>query len=528
MQNQHDAELLQDYARTGSEPAFGEIVKRYADVVYSAALRQVGEAEQARDVAQMVFTDLARKAGNLPANTVLVGWLHRGARLAALEQLRKDQRRETRERHAMDWHDSNPSDDWTDVRPVLDEAIATLGHEDRDALLLRFFKNESLAGVGATLGVSEDAAQKRVSRALDKLREFLAGRGIKTTAAALSAALIANAVQSAPAGIAGSLAASALTNSAAASTAVASSWFALSPMKSTLLIIGLAGGIGALAILHLNAQRRLHEAKALNEQLTTDLATLRAADQRLADQSNELARVRQDASDVLRLRGDVARLRRDLADARTLAASNPSTNSPPQAPESQVNVKARVYAVPLNNSLAEGMELLTDPQTRQLFHSLERTKGVKTINESQVTTLSGRQAQLQIRSDDPPSSGPLFALDVLPIHEANSPRIDLRYRVYSEAMVARSGDLPPGNSSPTVRETRSVEVTNATILWDGQTVVMTRLISDNEKWLTGDDPDDQEPRKLLIFLTPTLIDPAGNRISASDESSQAQLSDPDP
>jgi DNA-directed RNA polymerase specialized sigma24 family protein len=90
------------------------------------------------------------------------------------------------------------------VRPVLDEAIASLGDEDRNALLLRFFQNESLTSVGAKLGVSEDAAQKRVSRALGKLRELLAGRGINTTAAALSVVLTANGVQAAPAGFAAS------------------------------------------------------------------------------------------------------------------------------------------------------------------------------------------------------------------------------------------------------------------------------------------------------------------------------------
>ena len=190
MQTKSDADLLREYAVNRSEAAFGEIVQRYADFVYSAALRQVGNAEQARDVAQTVFVDLARKAGSLRANILLIGWLCQGARLAALEQLRKDRRRQQRERQAMDLLDPSPDDpnDWNTVRPALDEAIASLGHEDRDALLLRFFRNESLASVGAMLGVSEDAAQKRVSRALGRLREFLAERGIHTTAAALGRA----------------------------------------------------------------------------------------------------------------------------------------------------------------------------------------------------------------------------------------------------------------------------------------------------------------------------------------------------
>src|SRR6266478_5579764 len=52
MQTKTDAQLLREYARTGSEPAFGELVSRHADLVCSAALRQVIEPDCARDVAQ--------------------------------------------------------------------------------------------------------------------------------------------------------------------------------------------------------------------------------------------------------------------------------------------------------------------------------------------------------------------------------------------------------------------------------------------------------------------------------------------
>jgi hypothetical protein len=133
MQTKSDADLLREYAAHGLEAAFGETVRRYADFVYSAALRQVGNPEQARDVAQIVFADLARKAGSLRANILLIGWLCQGARLAAREQLRKDQRRQQRERQAMDLLDPSPDDpnDWSTVRPALDEAIARLGQEDR-------------------------------------------------------------------------------------------------------------------------------------------------------------------------------------------------------------------------------------------------------------------------------------------------------------------------------------------------------------------------------------------------------------
>src|SRR5439155_6261124 len=213
---------------------------------------------------------------------------------------------------AMEWHEpsSEASKDWDEIRPLLDEAIATLGDEDRNALLLRFFKNESLTSVGATLGVSEDAAQKRVSRALGKLREFLAGRGINTTASALSVALAANAVQDAPSGFAASLTVAALTKAAAVnSTASFSKLLTMTNMKTAILTLALAGVIAGLANKQLNTQRQLRGARASAEQQAEEIQALRTANEQLVSQTNELKRLREEAADVLRLRAEAARLR---------------------------------------------------------------------------------------------------------------------------------------------------------------------------------------------------------------------------
>ena len=353
MQTKSDADLLREYAVNRSEAAFGEIVRRYADFVYSAALRQVGNAEQARDVAQTVFVDLARKAGSLRANILLIGWLCQGARLAALEQLRKDRRRQQRERQAMDLLDPSPDDpnDWKTVRPVLDEAIASLGHEDRDALLLRFFRNESLASVGAMLGVSEDAAQKRVSRALGKLREFLAERGIHTTAAALSAVLTANAVHSAPAGFA------ALLTSGALAKAMAAGGFhrtflkllTLSNMKTTILMLALVGGLAGLIVLQVNTQGQLREARALSQQQAAEMDALRTANAHLAGLTNELERLRDEAKDVLRLRDEVSRLRRDQTGQQAILTPEPTlleTNGVSNPIEPEINIATEFVLIP--------------------------------------------------------------------------------------------------------------------------------------------------------------------------------------
>src|SRR5215471_8999570 len=106
MHEKSDAQLLREYAEDGNEDAFRELVARHTDLVYSAALRQVASPDLAWDVAQSVFTDLARKArsllqkGNL--HDSMAGWLYRGTRFAALNQLRDERRRQTRERQVME------------------------------------------------------------------------------------------------------------------------------------------------------------------------------------------------------------------------------------------------------------------------------------------------------------------------------------------------------------------------------------------------------------------------------------------
>ncbi|MBC8097090.1 MAG: sigma-70 family RNA polymerase sigma factor, partial [Akkermansiaceae bacterium] len=225
MHEKSDPELLRDYAEHRSEAAFREIVSRYTDMVYSAALRQVTSPEAARDVAQNVFADLAAKAGVImgrPAGEApLAGWLYRSTRFLALNHRRDEQRRLTRERQVMDQIDSNPGTEpeWERIRPVLDEAMADLNESDRDALLLRFFKSRDFRAIGQALGISDDAAQKRVTRALDKLRAEFVRRGVTTTALALSSTLSANAVTAAPAGMVTIFSTSGLAGAAALSTA---------------------------------------------------------------------------------------------------------------------------------------------------------------------------------------------------------------------------------------------------------------------------------------------------------------------
>ena len=288
MQAKSDAQLLREYALRQNEAAFREIIVRHTDVVYSSALRQVTSPDLARDVAQSVFADLARKAQSLARtfdeSASLLGWLYRSTRFAALTLLRDERRRQARERQAMEDFDPAPQSapDWKRVRPVLDEAMADLSNEDRDAVLLRFFKNQDFRAVGVALGVSDDAAQKRVSRAVEKLRAYLAQRGVTTTAAALSTSLSANAVQIAPAGLAASLTSASLA-SAAAGTGTTTTLFKL--MAMTKIKAGLIGAVVVASVVTPLVIQHQAKLRAENQSLRAQVAQLNADNERLSSRT---------------------------------------------------------------------------------------------------------------------------------------------------------------------------------------------------------------------------------------------------
>src|SRR3989441_11206371 len=134
----NDQQLLEQYAREGSEEAFAGLVDRHLDLVYSAALRQARSPQLAEEVAQSVFTDLSRNAHNLKPDTILTAWLYQVTRRTAIDVVRRESRRQFRERIALEMTDMNSnSPEWRQVEPLLDEAMEALEDTDRAAILLR-------------------------------------------------------------------------------------------------------------------------------------------------------------------------------------------------------------------------------------------------------------------------------------------------------------------------------------------------------------------------------------------------------
>lgn len=203
-----DADLLRNYADRGSEEAFSEIMSRYLNLVYSVAMRCLGNSESAQDVAQQVFCLLAKKAGTIPRDQLLIGWLYRATCHLSWKRVRAEKNRHRYESKAQEWYSCQEGESeelWSEVVPNIETAIAQLNGLDQTCLLLRFFRGHSWRDIGHQLGLSEDAARMRVNRALEEMRRFLHGKGIQVSSAVLGSLLSENAVQSAPSGLAGAI-----------------------------------------------------------------------------------------------------------------------------------------------------------------------------------------------------------------------------------------------------------------------------------------------------------------------------------
>jgi RNA polymerase sigma factor (sigma-70 family) len=313
----NDGALLSDYARTGSESAFGALVARHIDMVYSTALRSAhGDEALARDVSQTVFIDLVRKASRLTGRSDLTGWLYVSTCFAAAKAVRTEVRRRRREQEAHTMHEpvaNTPDLDWEQVGPLLNRAMLSLKEAEREALLLRFFERKPLGEVGRQLGLTENAARMRVERALDRLRQRLRRDGITSSATALGLMLTQHAVVAAPVGLAASVSAA-----GAATTVGVSLLNGILMSNAKLAAVGAVILAGALtpAILQYRTNARLRaEVEAMRAQATVATAPSQS-------NSGEAERLRDEHAELLRLRGEVTTLHSLAAKPNTTADSN--------------------------------------------------------------------------------------------------------------------------------------------------------------------------------------------------------------
>jgi RNA polymerase sigma factor (sigma-70 family) len=256
MQETPDIELLQQYVQRNSNEAFAALVTRHVNLVYSAALRKTGNPSAAEEITQVVFIILAKKAGELREKTIISGWLYQTTRLTANNYLRTEIRRARREQEAYIQSLTDETETWPQIMPLLEDAMGKLGEKDRNAIALRFFEGKSFREIGVAFGASENAAEKRVAYALEKLRKYFSKHGVTSTTATLAGAISANSVRTAPAMLAKSITAVAITKGAAASGSTLTlikgvlKIMAWTKTKTALIVsIGLLLGIGTAMLL---------------------------------------------------------------------------------------------------------------------------------------------------------------------------------------------------------------------------------------------------------------------------------------
>lgn len=316
MKMTNDLDLLRQFARENSQDAFTALVNRHVNLVYSVALRQVRSSPLAEEISQSVFSDLARNAVKLRPDTVLTAWLYSVARRTAIDTIRKESRRQLREQIAVEMNDMNAtSADWTQIEPLLDDAMATLDETDRAAILLRYFENKNLREVGESLKISDDAAQKRVSRAVEQLREFFTKQKISFGASGLIVLISTNAVQAAPIGLASTISAATILAGTAVSTSTiitTTKTIAMTIIQKTLITATLAVVAGAGIYKAYQAAQLQNQIQALQQQqspLTGQLAKLQTENERLSNQVAEAkdsqALSKAQFNELLKLRGNI-------------------------------------------------------------------------------------------------------------------------------------------------------------------------------------------------------------------------------
>jgi RNA polymerase sigma factor (sigma-70 family) len=377
-----DSQLLAQYVQTRSESAFTEIVSRHIRLVYSAAVRLLGGNQNlAEDVVQIVFSDLARKAHRIPRGAVLSGWLYQHASFTSLKLLRTERRRSRREREAWDMIGSSDENDWIRIVPIVDEILQKLASKDRDALLLRFFENQDFRAIGKTIGATQDAARKRVSRALEEVRRLLVQRGVTVSTAALGAYLSTNALAVVPSGLIASTASASVAAAVSSAPSILNllNFMTMTKSKIALVTIVVAAGIGTPLVLQ---QQTVNQLRQDNATLRATPVITPAAPQ--ADTSNaEPALPSEQFIELLRLRNEVAMLRR-LSNQWQQTLKTPIATPHAQRPDPQL-------ATPIANEHWADVGTRTPEAAAQTLLFALKSKNANRVSEVLTWNVVGEQ-----------------------------------------------------------------------------------------------------------------------------------------
>ncbi len=370
-----DQQLVGEFAKNRSDGVFGELVRRHIDLVYSAALRLVHDAHLTEDITQGVFLALAQNAGKLTDRPVLSGWLHRTTQNLAANAIRAEVRRRVHEQEAAAMNEllaTEPDASWDDIAPHLDAALGELEDDDRDALMLRYFEKKSAPEMAVQLGISDEAAQKRVRRAVERLRSLFAKRGVSVGASGLVVLLTAHAVQAAPIELAAGVSAAALAGAAASTSTVitAVKIITMTTLQKIIVTAVVAVLAGAGLYEARQAAQLRQQVQALQHQSAPALAALQRerdeATNRLAALTDELAALKKSPTEVLKLRGEVGALRQEKAAAADKSMLNKLTADPEMRKTLRAQQRAGMAAI--YSELAKNLKL--SPEQTGQFNDL--------------------------------------------------------------------------------------------------------------------------------------------------------------
>lgn len=537
-----ERQMLARFLRSGASEDFEPIVSQYINLVYSTALRVLPQQKaMAEDICQTVFADLSRKAARIPEQTPLAGWLYRHTCFVAANLNRSERRRLERERQAVEMNskESAPKD-------VPDEdlhlAMSELGDRDRDALVLRFMDECDLRGVGERLGVSEDAAQKRVSRALDRLRQILQRRGISASVTGLTVSL-GQPMVAAPAALTAKTVAAVAAGSGAVGSLPFIFEFMKTPVAKVAAILIISGGVAAT--IHHQGQL-LDESQRENAELTSRLSAVEKAGREhtgleaLRSDARELKRLREQAREVHRLRAELSALKASRLEGRATPASSEDLNR--EGPVSVVGEEQSRVQILLEFKVVERSDeddaivpdelralgtrgILEKEVFADLLSRLNESPGVDVLPAGLVVTIDGRQAQVQVGRKESVVSGyyataegeknrlvktNLFLgvqADLYPVIQSDGVGTQLKAKFrhtsldgYLDDEIALPGKKAAGNLwyHETVPIVDIIEAEGAVIVNPGQTMMLRAVskLSGEQNWM---------------FVTASFINPAGNK-----------------
>lgn len=463
--------MLADYVSHGSETAFRELVARYINFVYSTAFRLVGgDAHLAEDVTQMVFIGLARNARSLSGEVMLGGWLHQHTFHMATKSVRAERRRQSRESEAAQMnaqHDDSGAG-LREVAPLLDEAITQLGSEDRTAILLRFFEQRDFRAVGAALGSNEDAARMRVNRALEKLHSILKRRGVTLSVGALGTALTVEAVTAAPAGLAVTVAGTALASISigGGATATLLKLMTLTKIQTGIISAIIVVSIVAPVTIHHQAEMKLRAKDAAWQLQNEQLAALTAENSRLSNLVSEAGNAQslsqQQLKDLLKLRSEVSGLKAQLTNAAKIssfAKKQTETSSSPLDPQEEEREQALLQQqaiAKMHYSSSWGLALLlySSQNNGQYPASLSQASAFLPEDRKEETLLATNQFELVYQGPEKGITNPSSTIVIRELPVAGSTTRAYGFADgHSEIHMEKSGDFTSYESQHIINAT---------------------------------------------------------------------------